>query len=95
MHNAIVQGGAFTSFSDCWFSNWNEKAATQPLVVVKSGRVQISNSTFATTQPSVRLGSNVRHAIIQGNNGGNGVRVENQIGDRAIIINNEPTSRPG
>jgi len=90
LHNAIVQGTGFTSFSDCYFSNWNKEAPDKPLVVAKAGRLQINNSTFATQQPGVALGPGVRHAIIQGNNGGHGVRIIDQTGGRAIIANNEP-----
>jgi hypothetical protein len=89
-HNAILRGGGFTSFADCYFSNWNRAAGDKPLVVAEAGRVQISNSTFATSQPSVLLGPKVRHAIIQGNNGNEGVRVVDQTGGRAILANNEP-----
>jgi hypothetical protein len=95
LHNALVKGTGFTSFSDCYFSSWNDKAPHSPLVVVESGRVQISNSTFATPQPSIRLGPEVRHAIIQGNNGISGVKVEGDASGRAIITNNEPATRPG
>lgn len=92
MHNVVTAGVGFTSFSDCYFSNWNDKAADKPLVIAEAGRLQINNSTFATGQPSVLLGPKVAHAIIQGNNGGAGVRVIDQTGGRAIIANNEPTA---
>ncbi|MEW6235438.1 MAG: glycosyl hydrolase family 28-related protein [Candidatus Omnitrophota bacterium] len=87
-HNAIIEGKGFTSFSDCYFSNWKEGSEKQPLVVAKSGRLQINNSSFATAQPSVELGPDVQHAIIQGNNGLKGVKVINHA-KRAIIENNE------
>jgi hypothetical protein len=89
VHNAVVKGSGFTSFSDCYFSNWNRKTPDEPLVVAEGGRLQISNSTFATTQPSVSLGAAVRHAIIQGNNGGDGVRIIDQTGGKAIVTDNE------
>ena len=95
LHNAIIRGKGFTSFSDCYFSSWMKGTADLPLVVAEAGRLQISNSTFATSQPAVSLGSKVKHAIIQGNNGASGVRVIDQTGGRAIIVNNEPTSQPG
>jgi hypothetical protein len=40
--------------------------------------------------PSIHLGSGVRSAIIRGNNGLAGVKIENEIGNRAIISDNEP-----
>jgi hypothetical protein len=88
LHNAVVRGNGFVSFSDCYFSS-NRKEPNS-LLVIESGRVQIHNSSFATTQPSIQLGPNVRHAIIRGNNGRAGVTVENRIGDLAIIESNEP-----
>lgn len=94
MHNAILKGDGFTSFSDCFFSTLHGKPTDKPLVVAEGGRLQINNSTFATTQPSVFLGPKVRHAIIQGNNGRDGVRVVDQTDGRAIIVNNEPASKP-
>ena len=86
--NAILEGSGWTSFSDCFFSNW--KKTDKPLVVARAGRLQISNSTFATAQPSVLLESGVQHAIIQGNNGAAGVRVIDRTAGRVILANNEP-----
>ena len=91
LHNAILQGKGFVSFSDCYFSSWKEDKPDNPLVVAESGRLQINNSTFATPQPSVLLGPDVKHAIIQGNNGAKGVRVIDRTGGKAVIVNNEPT----
>jgi hypothetical protein len=87
-HNALIDGNGFVSFSDCFFSNWNEKAKDKPLVVARAGRVQIQNSTFGTAQPSVELGPEVKHAIVRGNNGIAGVRVINNA-PRTIISDNE------
>jgi len=90
LNNAIIKGTGFVSFSDCYFSSWKKETPNNPLVVVESGRVQISNSSFATPQPSVELGAGVQHAIIQGNNGIQGVRVIDHSGGKAIVANNEP-----
>ncbi|UCD27370.1 MAG: hypothetical protein JSV03_09580 [Planctomycetota bacterium] len=95
LHNAIIQGRGFASFSDCYFSNWNKDAGNKSLVVCESGRLQINNSTFATSQPSVLLGPNVKHAIIQGNNGIAGVRIIDRTGGKLIAANNEPSTQPG
>ncbi len=40
--------------------------------------------------PAILLAPGVRHAIVSGNNGYYGVRVDNEIGERAIIRDNEP-----
>jgi hypothetical protein len=87
-HNAVIGGTGYVSFSDCYFSNWKEDSEEWPLVVAKSGRVQVQNSTFATAHPSVELGPDVKHAIIRGNNGMTGVRVINNA-RKAIIADNE------
>jgi hypothetical protein len=45
----------------------------------------------ARDQPgSIHLKPNVKHAIIRGNNGYYGVDIKNEIGDRAVIADNEP-----
>ena len=45
----------------------------------------------ARDQPGcVHLKGGVRHAIIRGNNGYYGVRIQNEIGDRAVLSDNEP-----
>jgi hypothetical protein len=91
-HNAIIEGKGFVSFSDCYFSSWKDQKGDKPLVVVKSGRVQIHNSTFGTEQPSVELGPEVDHAIIQGNNGVRGVRVLNHA--KAAVIEGNEEEKP-
>ena len=88
LHNAIIEGNGFVSFSDCYFSSDKKGAEKNPLVVVKSGRIQINNSSFATAQPSVELGEGVKHAIIKGNNGGDGVKIINNA-KKTIIEDNE------
>ena len=95
LHNAIIKGSGFASFSDCYFSNWAKDSHDKPLVVCEAGRLQISNSTFATTQPSVSLGPGVKHAIIQGNNGTAGVRILDKTDGKLIAANNEPAKTPG
>ncbi|MDX9755388.1 MAG: glycosyl hydrolase family 28-related protein [bacterium] len=87
-HNAVIRGNGFTSFSDCYFSSSKQDAMDKPLLVVQSGRLQIHNSSFATPQPSIQLGPEVKHAIIQGNNGINGVRILGQA-QASVIQNNE------
>ena len=87
-HNALIEGNGFVSFSDCFFSNWSQKADDNPLVVARSGRVQVQNSTFGTPQPSIELGPDVKHAIVRGNNGIASVQVINHA-PRTIISDNE------
>jgi hypothetical protein len=46
-------------------------------------------------EPNILLKSGLRHAIISENNGPNGVSIVNEIGERAIIVNNEPPAPAG
>lgn len=94
LHNAVIEGQGFVSFSDCYFSSGMKDNYESPLIQVESGRVQVNNSTFATPHVGVELGTGVEHAIIQGNNGCNGVRVLNHIGEKAILADNEPGHKP-
>ncbi len=89
LHNAVVKGKGYVSFSDCYFSSDMKDAQDKPLLLFESGRVQVNNSTFATERPSIELGTGVAHAIVQGNNGVSGVRVIDNSGGKAIVANNE------
>jgi hypothetical protein len=105
-HNAVISGGGYVSFTDCYFSNNNN--TTHHSVVAEGGKLQIHNCTFdalasrrvpgkawahdgpRTQPPSIHLKPGVKHAIVQGNNGYYGVEIKNDIGDKAMISNNEP-----
>ena len=87
-HNAIVEGTGFVSFSDCYFSSDLDATEGRPLLVARSGRLQVNNSTFATAQPSIELGEGVTHAIVRGNNAPLGLQVINRA-PRTVIADNE------
>jgi len=91
-HVAVLEGDVYVSFSDCYFTNWKEGVIDNPLIVAEKGRLQIHNSTFDAPHPSVRLEPGLRHAIIRGNNGVAGVRIQDNTGGKAIIADNEPPS---
>ena len=59
------------------------------LVEADNGRLQIRGCSFATPEPSIHLKQGLVHAIITENNGANGVDIQNEIGNNAIIANNE------
>ena len=48
----------------------------------------------APTNLAIALRKGLQHAIITENNGVHGVEIINEIGDKAIIANNEPVSPP-
>lgn len=89
-YNAVIEGNGFVSFSDCYFSSGKDEQGNRPLVLAKSGKIQVNNSTFGTGQPSIELGPEVKHAIVRGNNGVKGVKVINQAKAAVINDNEEP-----
>lgn len=109
-HNAIVQGDGFTSFSDCYFSTDLDAKDAAVLIEAGKVQVENSTFDARSKHhdpghaynrqdvryqpPSIRIAPGTRSAIIRGNNGYYGVKIENQIGDRAIISDNEPYLNP-
>ena len=107
LHNAVLRGSAFVSFSDCYFSNDNHQDPGYS-IVAESGKLQVHHSTFdarsrlrnpgnawagkdVRQQPgSIHLKTGLKSAIIEGNNGYYGVNIRNDIGDKAILRDNEP-----
>jgi len=50
----------------------------------------VRGCSFGTPQTSVYLKEGLQHAIVAENNGVKGVKVVNEIGGKAIVVNNEP-----
>jgi hypothetical protein len=112
LHNAVLRGPSYVSFTDCYFSNDNHENPGFA-IVAEAGKLQVQNCTFDArskqrkpgnawseqdprAQPgSIQLQPGVRHAIVRGNNGYHGVKVENQIGEKAIVADNEPWQPTG
>jgi len=109
-HNAVLRGEGFTSFSDCYFSNDNDTDEAAILVEAGKVQIQSSTFGAVSVKhepghaapgegvrfqsPSIHLAPGVQSAIIRGNNGSFGVKIENEIGSRAIISDNEPFQMP-
>ncbi|MGA2538838.1 MAG: hypothetical protein ABSF53_22720, partial [Terracidiphilus sp.] len=109
-HNAVLRGEGFTSFSDCYFSNDNDTDEAAILVEAGKVQIQSSTFGAVSVKhepghaapgegvrfqsPSIHLAPGVQSAIIRGNNGSFGVKIENEIGSRAIIGDNEPFQMP-
>ncbi len=89
--NQIVadHGQGYLSLSDCCF-NSGKPGNTKPLVEADNGKLQVRGCTFATPEPSIALRKGLSHAIVTENNGVKGVSITNEIGDQAVIANNEP-----
>jgi hypothetical protein len=109
-HNVVLRGAGFTSFSDCYFSNDNPTSDAAILVEGGKVQIQNSTFGAVATEivpghaepdagsrfqsPSIHLSPGAQSAIIRGNNGYYGVKIENEIGSRAIISDNEPFHAP-
>lgn len=87
--NVVSHGKGFLSLSDCYFSS-GKQFGDKALVEADAGKLQVRGCTFATGEPCIDLKKGLKHAIISENNGAYGVDVRNEIGDAAIISNNEP-----
>ncbi len=88
----------FVSLSDCYFEISGRSTTGQlpgvALVEADGGRIQIRGCTFGSRERNIVLRNGVQHAIVGENNGAQGVEIQNEIGDRAIIVNNEPHRPP-
>ena len=105
-HNAVVRGEGYTSFSDCYFSNNFDSDGYSVVAEAGKLQIQNCTFDALSKErkpgnayggddrryqpPAIQLKPGVRHAIIRGNNGYYGVKIDNGIGDRAIISDNEP-----
>lgn len=84
------------SMSDCYVEiSGRSPSGPLPevsLVEADNGKLQIRGCTFRSRgrEPHIVLRDGLRHAIVSENNGVNGVHIVNEIGERAIIVNNEP-----
>jgi hypothetical protein len=88
VQNVVSHSQSFLSMSDCYFSS--EYNSPAPLVEADGGRLQIHGCSFAGKKPAVAIRKGVVYAIVSENNGTNGVEISNEIGEAAVIINNEP-----
>jgi hypothetical protein len=105
-HNAVLRGDGFTSFTDCYFSNnfdtpghaivaESGKLQVQNCTFDAVSKRRKPGNSFADADerfqsPSIQIKQGVKHAIIRGNNGYYGVKIDSEIGGRAIISDNEP-----
>ena len=64
------------------------------LVEADSGRLQVRGCSFGSDEPGIALRAGLQHAIIAENNGVLGVEIANEIGERAVLANNEPPPQP-
>ncbi len=88
--NVVMKGQGFLSLNDCYLGSDRQPPSGRPLVEASGGRLQVRGCSFSSGGTSIALRDGVKHAIISENNGVEGVRVINEAGSRAILVNNEP-----
>ena len=104
--NVVLEGPSFLSFTDCYFSNdyattnYSVVASAGKLQVQNctfDARSKQRKPGNAWTQADVRkqpgsvwLKPGLEHAVIRGNNGFYGVNIRNELGEKAILADNEP-----
>lgn len=88
VQNVVSKGQGYLSLSDCYFSTHH--ASPNPMVEVSGGKLQLRGCSFSGAKPDIALRRGLKHAIVTENNGDNGVEIINEIGDKAIVANNEP-----
>jgi len=89
VQNVVSHSQSFVSLSNCYFSSGRHSNPGKALIEADGGKLQVQGCSFATPEPSILLGKGLKHAIVSGNNGDKGVKITNQIGEKAIIANNE------
>ena len=88
VQNVVSHSRSFLSLSDCYFSSGKKTEA--PLIEADGGWIQIRGCSFAGERKSIALNKGIIHAIISENTGTHGVDIINNIGDAAVLSNNEP-----
>ena len=87
----VSHSKSFVSLSDCYLSSTGRaKNPGVSLIEADGGKLQVRGCSFGTDEPGIALKPGLKHAIITENNGVRGVEIANEIGERAVIANNEP-----
>ena len=90
----VSHSKSFVSLSDCYLSSTGRaKNPGVALIEADGGKLQVRGCSFGTDEPTIALQKGLQHAIITENNGVRGVEITNEIGERAIIANNEPPAK--
>jgi len=64
---AKIAGAGTVGFGDCTFTQWGGKEGTLPAIQAQSGTVLIRGCEFRQDRPQIRLGKDVRRAVIAEN----------------------------
>ena len=87
VQNVVSRGQSFLSLSDCFFSG--SVRSSKPVVEVAGGKLQLRGCSFSGRNPSLALREGCKHAIVSENNSTRGMEIINEIGEKAILANNE------
>lgn len=94
-HCVVSHSRSYVSLSDCFLSSTGrQNHRGNFLVEADGGRLQVRGCSFGSDEPGIALRRGLQHAIVTENNGVTGVEVANEIGERAVLANNEPRSNP-
>lgn len=74
---ARLSGTGTVGFSDCTFTQWDSKGERRHAIQADGGTLIVRGCEFRQKKPQVRLGENVRRAVITGNVISGPVRVTN------------------
>jgi hypothetical protein len=93
-HCLVSHSSSFVSLSDCYLSSSGRKDNPGvSLVEADGGKLQVRGCSFGSDEPSIALQAGLQHAIVTENNGVRGVEIRNEIGDHAVLANNEPETK--
>lgn len=81
--------GQFTA-SGCNFVSWDQRHQQSPAIQIDAGAAIVQGCTFGPGDVHVRVAKGVRSAIVMGCQADAGVTVENQAGERAQLVANQP-----
>ncbi len=89
----VSHSRSFVSLSDCYLSSTGRtQNPGVSLIEADGGKLQVRGCSFGSDEPCVALKPGLQHAIITENNGVRGVEVSNEIGNKAVVANNEPSA---
>jgi hypothetical protein len=89
---ARVAGRGTVGFSDCTFMQWDGRKQGRPAIDALGGSLIVRGCEFQERKLPIRLGENVRRAIVTGNLFGDGTAVDNQSKGAVQLDGNLPDS---
>jgi hypothetical protein len=91
----VSHSSSFVSLSDCYLSSTGRaKNPGISLIEADGGKLQVRGCSFGSDEPAIALKTGLQHAIITENNGVARIEITNEIGEKAVIANNESTAEP-